>query len=100
MYNQKQILDFISENKTFLQQQFHISKIGLFGSFARKEQSTNSDIDLIIEFENGTENLFDLKIEIKDFFRKEFNCKVDICREKYIKSRYKKRILKEAIYVD
>lgn len=100
MYNQKQILDFISENKAFLCEQFHISKIGLFGSFTRNEQSSGSDLDLIVEFENGTQNLYDLKIEIKKFFKTKFNLEVDICREKYVKPRYRTRILKEAIYVD
>lgn len=100
MYSQKQILDFISENKIVLREQFHISRIGLFGSFARKEQSEHSDIDLIVDFEENTNNLFDLKIEIRKFFKDKFNLDVDICREKYIKSRYKKRILNETIYVD
>ena len=100
MYSQKQILDFISENKALLNYQFHISKIGLFGSYARNEQSNNSDIDLIVDFENGTNNLFDIKIELKKFFKDKFGVEVDICREKYIKPRYKNRIIKEAIYVD
>ena len=100
MHSQKQILDFIRENKVVLRERFHISKIGIFGSFARKEQSANSDIDLIVEFEENTVNLFDIKIEVRNFFKEKFNLDVDICREKYIKSHYKKRILNEAIYVD
>ena len=87
MHSQKQILDFIRENKVVLRERFHISKIGIFGSFARKEQSANSDIDLS-------------KIEVRNFFKEKFDLGVDICREKYIKSHYKKRILNEAIYVD
>ena len=100
MYTQQQILSFISENRDFLKEQFHISKIGIFGSFARSEQKDDSDIDLIVEFENGTENLYELKLEIKEFFRKQFTLEIDICREKYIKPLYRKRILNEAIYVD
>ncbi|MBT3383640.1 MAG: nucleotidyltransferase family protein [Prolixibacteraceae bacterium] len=100
MYTQKQILTFISKNKPMLQKEFHISKIGMFGSYARKEQTGNSDIDLIVEFEENTNNLFDIKIGLKNFFREKLNIEVDICREKYIKARYKNRILNEAIYVD
>lgn len=100
MYSQKQILDFISENKQTLSERFHITKIGLFGSFAREEQANDSDIDLVVEFEKGTDNLYDIKIEVRRFFKEKFNLEVDICREKYIKPRYKKRILNEAIYVD
>lgn len=100
MYTKEQILDFISESKPLLQRKFHVKEIGLFGSFARGEQKENSDIDLIIEFEENTENLFDLKILIRNYFKERFNCDVDICREKYIKPIYKSRIIDEAIYVD
>ncbi len=100
MYTQKQILDFISKSKPMLQEEFHISKIGLFGSYARNEQSINSDIDLIVEFEENTNNLYDIKIAVKQFFKDNFKVEVDLCRGKYIKPRYKNRILNEAIYVD
>jgi predicted nucleotidyltransferase len=100
MHTQKQILDFISKNKSFLNQQFHVSKIGLFGSYARNEQTENSDIDLIVDFEEDTNNLYDIKIELKKFFKENLNINVDICREKYIKPFYKTRIIKETIYVD
>ncbi len=100
MHTQKQILDFLSENKKLLNEEFHVSKIGLFGSYARNEQTDNSDIDLIVDFEENTDNLYDIKIELKRFFKDNLKVDVDICREKYIKPRYKNRIIKEAIYVD
>jgi len=100
MHTQKQILDFISKNKNLLRKQFHVSKIGLFGSYARNEQTDNSDIDLIVDFEENTNDLYDIKIELKRFFKDNLNVEVDICREKYIKPRFKRRINKEAIYVD
>lgn len=100
MHTQKQILEFISKNKNLLNKQFHISRIGLFGSYARNEQTDNSDIDLIVDFVENTNNLYDIKIELRKFFKDNLNVDVDICREKYIKPRYKNRIIKEAIYVD
>ena len=100
MYTKEQIVDFIPKNKSFLRDNFHINKIGLFGSFARNEQSENSDIDLIVEFEEKTEDLYDFKIDLKNFFKERLGIKVDLCREKYIKPGYKDRILNETIYVD
>jgi hypothetical protein len=100
MHTQKQILNFLSKNKKLLNKEFHVSRIGLFGSYARNEQTDNSDIDLIVDFEENTNNLYDIKIELKRFFKDNLNVDVDICREKYIKPRYKNRIIKEAIYVD
>ena len=100
MYTQKQILSFISKNKPMLQEKFHISRTGLFGSYARNEQSNNSDIDLIVEFDENTNDLYDIKIALKQFFRDNLNVDVDLCRGKYLKPRYKNRILNETIYVD
>jgi len=79
---------------------FHIIHIGLFGSYARGEQNTNSDIDLVIEFEENTPDLYDLKLQIKEFFKIQLGIDVDICREKYIKPRIRNSILKDTIYAD
>jgi len=98
--SKKDILSFLSRNKTIFRDQFHITRIALFGSFARGEQNKESDLDLIVEFEENTQNLYDLKLQLKDFFRINLDLEVDICREKYIKPRIKESILKEAIYVN
>jgi predicted nucleotidyltransferase len=81
-----------------LREKYHITRIGLFGSYARGEQKDSSDIDLLVEFEENTQNLYDLKIQIKEFFKNKFGTETDICREKYIKPRIKKSILKETVY--
>jgi uncharacterized protein len=93
-----QILTFLFQNKKLLQDKFHIVRIGLFGSYARDEQNINSDIDFLVEFEDNTQNLFELKIQIREFFKSNLGTEVDICREKYIKTRLKKSILEETVY--
>ncbi|MBK6902013.1 MAG: nucleotidyltransferase family protein [Saprospirales bacterium] len=93
------ILDYIKRHKPELISQYHLSKIGIFGSFARGEQTPESDIDLIVEFETGTEDLYQIKQALKKLFEREFHKEVDICRERYIKPYYKKRILQDAIFV-
>jgi len=59
-----------------------------------------SDIDLVVEFEENTQNLYDLKRALKEYIREKLNIEVDIAREKYLKPRYKKSILKETYYVE
>lgn len=100
MYSQQDILEFISNNRDLLREKFHVTRIGIFGSYARKEQTIQSDIDIIVDFEVNTQNLFELKLQLKQFFKDEFNIDVDICRERYIKPRFRKRIENEAIYVE
>lgn len=100
MKTRDQILDFLSQNKKLFRDNYHIEKIGLFGSYARGDQDNKSDLDLLVEFEENTQDLYELKLQIKDFFKTHLGLEVDICREKYIKPRIKKAILKEAIYAD
>lgn len=99
MLTQENILNFLSENKLFLREQFHVVKIGIFGSFARNEQNPDSDIDILIEMENNVSNVYDLKWNLRDFLKNQFQRDVDICNSKHIKPYAKDYILKDAIYV-
>jgi predicted nucleotidyltransferase len=99
MLTQQSILQFLSENKSFFLSEFHISKIGIFGSFARNEQNPDSDIDVLIELENNVTNVYDLKWALRDFLKNKFNREVDVCNAKHIKSFAKDYILKDVIYV-
>ncbi|HOY04851.1 MAG TPA: nucleotidyltransferase domain-containing protein [Saprospiraceae bacterium] len=93
------ILNFLSREKSQFESRFRIAKIGLFGSFARGEESEESDIDIIVEFLPNTENLSDMKASLKEAIKNAFDRDVDICREKYLKPYYRNQILKSAIYV-
>ena len=99
MLTQQNILNFLSENKLFLREQFHVVKIGIFGSFARNEQNPDSDIDILIEMENNISNVYDLKWNLREFLKNQFQRDVDICNSKHIKPYAKDYILKDAIYV-
>jgi len=99
MLNKEIILTFLQNNFSYFQSNYHITKIGIIGSFARDEQREESDIDLLIEFEPGTQNIFELKFKLKEFLKKKLNRDVDICREKYLKPYVKEYIIKEVIYV-
>ncbi len=98
MKTRDQILTFLTENKKLFRNKYHIVRIGLFGSYARGEQNPDSDVDLLVEFEENTQDLYELKIQLKEFFYKQLGINVDICREKYIKPRFKSFILKETVY--
>ena len=78
---------------------YHLTKIGIFGSFARGEANDSSDIDLIIEFEPGTKNIHSLKIKLKEEIQNKFDRPVDLCRLKYIKPILKNQIQSEIKYV-
>jgi hypothetical protein len=98
MLSTEEILLFLKTNKSDLLKRFHCSEIGLFGSFARNEQSEKSDIDILVQFEKDAPDLYNLELELKEFLKKQFNREVDVCSKKWIKPIFKPLILKEAIY--
>lgn len=98
MLTQQGILNYLSENKLFLLENFHVVKIGIFGSFARNEQNAESEIDILIELENNVSNIYDLKWSLRELLKNQFQREVDICNTKHLKPYAKEIILKDAIY--
>lgn len=99
MNTKNEIITFLEQNKNYLQEKFHITKIGLFGSFARDEQTALSDVDLLVELDSDVKNFHDTKESLKEFLSHSFERSVDLAREKYLKPYAKDLILKDTIYV-
>ena len=100
MITKKDILAFIRQTRHYLKEFFHFKKIWLFGSFVHNAQTEDSDIDIIIELEDNTPGIYELKEELREFFGEQFQRDVDIAREKYLKSYVKAQINNEAVYVE
>ena len=99
MINKETILLFLKSHKDDFKVKYKIVTLGIFGSFARDEQNDKSDIDLIVEFEENTAELFEKKQAIKEILKAQFERDIDVCRIKYIKPYFKQQILNTAIYV-
>jgi len=50
MLNRAEIQQLIRENLVELNHDYAVSEIGFFGSYARDEQTPNSDLDSLVEF--------------------------------------------------
>ena len=93
-----QIKEEISTNKSLIRQ-YGISKIGLFGSFARQGQQQGSDIDLLVDFQEGKET-FDNFMAVCDFLETLFKGhKVDVVTAGGLSPYIGPYILKEVEYV-
>ncbi|MFZ4542527.1 MAG: nucleotidyltransferase family protein [Saprospiraceae bacterium] len=99
MITQLEIIDFLKKNKQFIKSEFHLSTIALFGSFSKNQQNNESDIDILVEFEPDTSQLFDTNEKLRAFLENAFNKQVDIASAKYLKPYYKDLILKDAIFI-
>jgi predicted nucleotidyltransferase len=95
MINKQSILIFLKENKQQLKNRYQVNKIGLFGSFARGEETNTSDIDILVDMPSSFDNYFDLKYFLEENFQRE----VDLGKEKQLRLLIKKQIMKDIIYV-
>ncbi len=78
---------------------FGVAKIGLFGSVVRNEAADNSDIDILVDFENDKETYFNF-LSVCNLLEKIFiNQKLDIVSEKGLSPFIGPYILKEVEYV-
>ncbi len=92
-----EVLAFLKTQKVFLQHKYGVLSIGLFGSYARGDNSIESDIDIAVELkkENKADNFFGLLHFLEDNLKK----KIDLGIESSLKKPIKKYIDKEIIYV-
>ncbi|WPR72188.1 nucleotidyltransferase family protein [Flavobacterium sp. NG2] len=98
MTTKEKILKTLKSNKLKLSK-FGIRKVGLFGSYILNEQSSESDIDLLIDFEPEKEN-FDNYMAVYDLFEKIFkNEKIEVVTKNGLSPYIGPQILKEVQYV-
>ncbi len=89
----KQILENL---KPELSEKFHVSSIGIFGSVARNEMRIDSDLDIIVDFDQPIGIGF---IDLANFLETKVNRSVDLVSRKGVKQPYFEAIEKDIIYV-
>lgn len=80
--------------KPTLKTRFKVKSIEIFGSFARGDHDSKSDIDLIVTFSEPY-NLWEF-LDLKEFLTKKLRKKVDLVPKDSIKSIIRDQILQEA----
>ena len=92
----KEILAYLRSHKGYLQNEFGVVNIGLFGSYAKGKQTTDSDIDFLVEFKEAR---FDWLAGLQLYLEKSLSRPIELVRKgKKVNSRFSKRIEKEVIY--
>ena len=97
----KEVVELLKQNKDKLRE-FGVKRVGIFGSAVRDELREDSDIDLVVEFEEGKGHLFNF-YDFVEFVESLFRRKVDVLTPLGIESirvkSVKERIKKEVEYV-
>jgi predicted nucleotidyltransferase len=95
METRSDVIDLLENQRESLRQ-FGVRELGVFGSFARNEQTRDSDVDVLVDLENHTFHAYmDLLFFLEDLFGR----KVDLVMKETIKPIIRNRILAETVYV-
>jgi uncharacterized protein len=93
------IINYLALHKDFFYNQYHISSIGLFGSYSRNEQTENSDIDLVYLLSENQKLSYYQLFDIEQQLQNHFNKKVELVNFKYMNPIIKFKAEKDIIYV-
>ncbi len=88
----------LGKNKPYIKGTYYVKEIGVFGSFVKRTQHLRSDIDILVEFEEGNKDFFNY-MRLKHYLENLLGRKVDLVMKKAIKPRLKDQILNEVEYV-
>jgi predicted nucleotidyltransferase len=91
-----EILQILNDHKAELKR-FGVGSLALFGSTARDEAGTDSDVDILVEFDGAPSfgRFMDLKFYLEDLL----GCPVDLVTRRALKPRLRTRVEEEAVHV-
>ena len=87
----------IRENMSYLREKYRVRTIGIFGSYVRGENGTDSDLDVLVEFDEPPTLLEFIALErhIGELTGRE----VDLVMKSALKPGIGEHILEEVVYV-
>lgn len=91
-----QIKSILAQHKYELARKYHLRQLGIFGSYARKNKTAHSDIDLLVEFEEPIGLEF---VTLAEELESLLGAKVDLVSINAIKPKMFKIIKKDLVYV-
>ena len=96
MYTLQSILEKLRQNKPELQRKYPVSRLGVFGSYARGEATNESDIDIAVEISAPMGLNF---VAMADEIEELLGIKTDVVSRRSIKPKYLHGVEKDIIYV-
>jgi len=82
--------------KPILEKEYGVTRLAVFGSYARSEQSEESDVDLLVELRQPMGLRF---VHLAKFLETVVGLKVDLLTPDAIKPNRREHIMKDLIYV-
>jgi predicted nucleotidyltransferase len=93
----EEIKEVIERHRPELKRQFHVEKIGVFGSYARGDQKKRSDIDFLVTFDESI-SLFD-RVDLNIYLKELLGRRVDVIPRSNLRPEIREYVLKDLIYL-
>ncbi|KUK62552.1 MAG: Uncharacterized protein XE10_1564 [Methanoculleus marisnigri] len=87
----------IRQNLRTIQERYGVARIGVFGSVVRNEATAASDIDILVEFQEGEET-FDHFMDLKFYLEDLLGRRTDLVIADTLKPRIRGAVLDEVVY--
>ena len=92
-----EILLKLKELLPLIKRKYGVNSIEIFGSYVKKEQTLESDLDLLVTF-NNVPSLIKF-IELKNYLSDQLHLDVDLVMKDALKPRLSKNILRDTVRV-
>ena len=92
-----EIKNILAKYKKDLCKRYRVREIEIFGSYVRNEQKKESDIDLLVDFEEDAD-LFDLT-GLALFLEEKLDERVDVIPKRALRKEIRKEVLREVVPV-
>lgn len=96
MKRKEEILKTLKQQLPYLKEKFKVKSIGIFGSYAREEQTEKSDIDILVDFDAPVG--FIKFMQLENYLNDKLSAKVDLVTPDALKPLIKPSIIEEAVY--
>lgn len=87
----------LAAEKSRLETEYQVSKLGIFGSYVRDEQTEDSDLDILVEFDEPI-SLLDL-VRLENELSEYLGLEVDLVTKTSLKPRIQSHVDSHVVYV-
>ncbi len=95
--NRDEILLILKKEEKFIQKEYGVISIGLFGSYAKQTENEASDVDFLVEFKEPS---YSYLMGLYQFLESKINAKIEIIRKgPHVSKRFLDAIKNDLIYV-
>lgn len=96
MKTKESILQTLRSMKSDLAKEYHVRSLALFGSYSRGDQTEESDVDILVEFETPISGL--TFVSLAETIERKMGLPVDVVPADGVKPRYLNFIQKDLVY--